>query len=316
MILPIFITRTEKFLAQRSTEAKAQRRKVVSICRSVFFRFASLRVCVFALIFFLPISAQRIVFLSPDAAEASRTFAEKLAFVLDKKFRVLDKAMGEAAFFSAKAENPFNLTTDGSKAVGAAIGCDYFILVSSATLRRSSSKRHEYYESHAAIYAVSSRTGRLVHWRLLRFEALTAEESRKNLSDGATALAFELEDKLKSTTKDELAEATLPEMEEPPEEASPAAKNFRTPIPYRRIKPEYTTDAFLFDIKATVDIVVDLDKTGGILRTEIVRWAGYGLDESVEKAVRSMNWRPAMRNGKPVAMRFLLRYNFKKVEKE
>ena len=105
-------------------------------------------------------------------------------------------------------------------------------------------------------------------------------------------------------------------MEELPDDNSPAAKNFRAPIPYRRIKPEYTTDAYLYDIKATVDIMVDLGHNGSILRTEIVRWAGYGLDESVEKAVRSMKWRPAERNGKPLPMRFLLRYNFKKFGKE
>jgi hypothetical protein len=48
----------------------------------------------------------------------------------------------------------------------------------------------------------------------------------------------------------------------------------------------------------------------------ITRWAGFELDESVAKAVRSMNWRPAERNGKPLPVRFLLRYNFKKIEKD
>jgi hypothetical protein len=105
-------------------------------------------------------------------------------------------------------------------------------------------------------------------------------------------------------------------MEEPPDPASASVRNFRAPIPYRRIKPEYTVEAALYDIVATVDIVVDTDAAGKILRTEIVRWAGYGLDESVDKAVRSMNWRPAERNGRSIAMRFLLRYNFRKLEKE
>jgi hypothetical protein len=36
----------------------------------------------------------------------------------------------------------------------------------------------------------------------------------------------------------------------------------------------------------------------------------------VTDAVRAMNWRPAMRGGKPLPMRVLLRYNFTKVEKE
>ena len=62
--------------------------------------------------------------------------------------------------------------------------------------------------------------------------------------------------------------------------------------------------------------MVDLDANGNILRTDVVRWAGFGLDESVEKTVRSMNWRPAERNGKTLPMRFLVRYNFKKIEKD
>ena len=40
------------------------------------------------------------------------------------------------------------------------------------------------------------------------------------------------------------------------------------------------------------------------------------LDESVDKTVRAMNWRPAERNGKSLPMRFLVRYNFKKIDKE
>ncbi|MEO8042966.1 MAG: energy transducer TonB, partial [Acidobacteriota bacterium] len=84
----------------------------------------------------------------------------------------------------------------------------------------------------------------------------------------------------------------------------------------RRIKPDYTTTAFLYDVRATIDVEADVDSDGRILSTRIVRWAGFGLEDSVEKAIRSMNWRPAMRGGKPLPMRVLLRYNFTKVDKE
>ena len=72
----------------------------------------------------------------------------------------------------------------------------------------------------------------------------------------------------------------------------------------------------MYGVSGTVDIEADIDETGKISRTSIVRWAGYGLDESVERAVRTMNWRPAMRSGKPLPMRVLLRYNFTKIEKD
>ena len=80
-------------------------------------------------------------------------------------------------------------------------------------------------------------------------------------------------------------------------------------MPYKRIKPAYTRVAGFYNIRATIDVLA-----GEVTRTEVVRWTGYGLDESVVATIRSMNWRPATRNGKPLAMRVLLRYNFTKIE--
>ena len=71
----------------------------------------------------------------------------------------------------------------------------------------------------------------------------------------------------------------------------------------------------VLQLGATVDAEVSIDQNGNITEIDIVRWAGYGLDESVANAVRSMNWRPAERDGKPLPMRILLRYNFTKTEK-
>ena len=264
----------------------------------------------------IPASAQKVAVLTPDRTESSRNFAETLENELGNKLVVVNRAMSETAFSSSEPDDAFNMTVEQSKATGAAIGCNFFLLVKAKTIRRSSSKRPQYYESHAAIYAVSSRSGRLVFWSLPKYEADKPIDSQILLDDAVNQLASELANKVKAAAKSELTEPSAAELEEPPDEDTPAAKNFRAPIPYRRIKPEYTADAFLYEIKATVEILVDLDAKGSILRTEIVRWAGYGLDESVEKAVRAMNWRPAERNGKTLPMRFLLRYNFKKIEKE
>lgn len=49
---------------------------------------------------------------------------------------------------------------------------------------------------------------------------------------------------------------------------------------------------------------------------EITRRAGYGLDESVAEIIKKMQRRPALREGKPLPIRVLLRYNFKKPESE
>jgi hypothetical protein len=269
-----------------------------------------------ALIFSSTAVGQRVAVLTPEKSDASRAFSAKLEEKMGEKLTIIDDSMSEAAFAAAKMDKPFNMTAAGSRTVGTSMGCDFFILVTSDTVRRSSLRQNEYYESYAAVYAVSSRTGRLILWRLLRFEAAKPKEAEEQLANDVNVVASEIIEKLRSTMKGELTEPSAPQMEGPPDESSPAAKNFRAPIPYRRLKPEYTPDAFLYGVEATVEIVVDLGAKGAIMSTEIVRWAGYGLDESVEKTVRAMDWRPAERNGKPLAMRFLLRYNFKKLEKD
>ena len=273
-------------------------------------------VCFVVFLFVISVTAQKVAILSPDGSEASRAFAERLEDLLVSNFRIVDSSMSESAFASISADNKLNMTADESKAAGSAIGCDYFILIKADTLRRSSSKRAKYFESYAAVYAVSSRTGRLVFWGLPRLEGETLRDSQMLLDASAAPLAVEIVSRLRAAAKSELAEQPVTKMESPPDPFTSPDRSFRAPIPYRRIKPEYTADAYLYSITATIDIVVDLDERGSVLRTEIVRWAGYGLDESVEKAVRSMNWRPAERGGKPLPMRFLLRYNFKKPDKE
>jgi TonB family protein len=259
-------------------------------------------------------SGQRIAVVTPDDLEQSRMFAGKLTDQLTGHVQVLDEQLARSAFDSFHLETPFNLSTEDSKKIAAAIGCDFIVLVRSSTLRRSSSERAEYYDANAAIFLVSRRTGRLSWFGLLQREAAKPETAVQQLLDEAGPAASLLIEKIGATVNSELNEPPPPPLEEVPDAAAPAARNFRAPVPYRRVKPNYTADAAYYDIRSTVDVEVDLNADGSIAATRIVRWAGYGLERSVEQAVRSMNWRPAERNGKPLAMRFLVRYNFKKTE--
>ena len=276
------------------------------------FFFAFLRLCVFASVLTFPLLAQRIAVFVPEKNPQTEFFTNRLEISLSGKFKILDRSLSETAFRSIEKENVFNLTTVESKNIGAVVGCDYFLLVKAANQRRVSLSKDDYYESFAVIYAVSARTGRLVFWKLQTFEAEKQTDAEKFLLDSTDKLSYEISEKLKQISKEELTEKSAPKIEQIPDENSSAAKNFRPPLPFKRIKPEYTRLAYLYSIAATVDIELDLDENGAILRTEIVRWAGYGLDEAVTEAVRKMNWRPAERNGKTLPMRILLRYNFKK----
>ncbi|MEO7539486.1 MAG: energy transducer TonB [Pyrinomonadaceae bacterium] len=263
----------------------------------------------------VPGAAQRMAILTPDRAESDKVYAAKLEAGLETKFKIVDNSLSDAAYSALRVETPYNLTTEKASTLGTSIGCDFYILLRSATLRRSSFKRSEYYESYAAIYVISTRTGRLVQWKLSQFEALTPAEAEILLMKAVPYEVREITRVINSAAAAEIAELAPPAMEEPPAEDSAGSKSFRAPIPFRRIKPEYTAQAALYDVSATIEILVDLDVTGTVQRTLIVRWAGFGLDESVAKTVREMNWRPAERKGRALPMRFLLRYNFKKIEK-
>src|SRR5438552_14949344 len=93
------------------------------------------------------------------------------------------------------------------------MGCEYFVLVRGTALRRSSSARPEYYETSAAIFVVSSRTGRLAEWKLLRFEASKPERAAKMLAAAIAPFARKLAAELNEITRSELAEPPPSEME-------------------------------------------------------------------------------------------------------
>lgn len=271
----------------------------------------------FAAVLFFAASAtaQRIAIIAPDNATESAVFAEKLTDAI-KGVDVIDGEMARAAFDAVAPENAFNMTRTEARRVGSAIGCSHFVVLRSAVQRRTSFEKKEYYEAYAVVFLVSSRTGRLLLPFLRYAESSSSKEAFKTLLTEVSAMAKEIEAEAKSSVRRELAEPPQPAMEEPPDEGTPAARGFRAPVPYRRIRPEYTRTANLYDVAATVEITVDLDEKGKILRTEIERWAGFGLEASVETAVRSMNWRPAERSGKQIPMRFLLRYNFTKLPRD
>jgi protein TonB len=87
------------------------------------------------------------------------------------------------------------------------------------------------------------------------------------------------------------------------------------PRPYRRLIPAYPESAGRAEAEATVDVLVDLDASGEVVRVEIARWAGFGLDQATVDTVRQLHFFPAMRDGVAIPIRVLLRYNFRKPPK-
>lgn len=231
---------------------------------------------------------------------------------------VIDTDQTKAASAGSGFNGSLNLTLEEARNLGAAIDCDFYILAKAQVLRRSPSDGPAYFEAYASLFLVSTRTGKLIRWERLDFRRSTPAEAEKILlaALAAPGTRHRYHVDIRRTEEDEReARARAVEVGTPvievmsDDEASSAT---RPPRPYRRTKPSYPEAAAHDNIEATVDVLADIDEKGEVRHTEIARWAGYGLDESVVSTVKQMHFFPAMRDGRAIPMRVLLRYNFRK----
>ena len=259
--------------------------------------------------------AQTFAIVEPADTEQGRELTERLRGRIIQNVRVVDLGLSLTAFRSNSPEDPYNLASEAAMDLGSAIGCRFYVILRTATVRRSSFERKEYYEAFAVYYLVSSKTGRLIFWKLDQLEDENPKVANEKLLEQVSVTAGEL---LARARQAEAVEQTGPPKGQPSEDLPDEGEDakLRPPMPYLRIKPEYTKLADYFGISAVIDVIVAIDESGAVTGTEIVRWAGFGLDESVDKAVKSMNWRPADRNGNTLPMRVLLRYNFRELAEE
>ncbi|HEV7474291.1 MAG TPA: TonB family protein [Pyrinomonadaceae bacterium] len=255
-----------------------------------------------------------------------RQAAEKLGSNLKREtgLIVMDHDQGRAAARGAGYSGSLNLSLGEARDLGAALGCDFFILGDAQVLRRSPSTGPIYFESYASIFLVSSRTGRLTTWERPNFRAQspTAAEQLLATELSGADIRRRLELSVKRAEEDERGERELttdqriPTIEDAPDDDKlAAAEGLRLPRPYRRFLPAYPEAAAVAEAEATVDVLVDLDATGEVTRVEVARWAGFGLDQSTVDSVRRLHFFPAMRHDVAVPIRVLLRYNFRKPPK-
>jgi len=276
-------------------------------------------------------AASRVAVLDFGETETGRRAAAKLAKVLARdalQITIVDQAQSRAAASGSGYQGSLNMTLAEARDLGAAIGCDFFVTGNAQTLRRSSSTNPAYYESSANVFFVHAQTGKLLFWENLDTEADTNEAAEAALLNEineqfaakfSVAIRRAQEDaQLDRRTREKTLETATetPPFEDVPEENSSAAKDFRAPQPYRRLRPRYTDEAARFEVEAIVDVTVEIDAEGKVRNVDVVRWAGYELDQSVVETVRQLHFRPATRAGRNMPVRVLLRYNFRRPPKE
>jgi len=261
---------------------------------------------------------------SPTAARVTERLTKLLVSHVtpETKLAVLDRGMSAAAARGVGYAGSLNLTLAEARALGSAAGCDFYFAGDAQTIRRSSSERPVYFESYASVFIVSAWTGRLVVWDRPAAEAGTAEEAERALLAAVGRRADTYAATVAEAAGREGRERFAPP--EPPttsvidlstDEGAAVNADLREPAPYRRLRPAYTDAAARAEAEATVDASVEIGAEGEVGDVRIVRWAGYGLDEEVVATVRRMHFRPAERDGERVAVRVLLRYNFRRPPK-
>jgi TonB family protein len=255
-----------------------------------------------------------------------RLAADKLASSLKHEtgISILDRDQVRAAALGAGYVGSLNLSLNEARDLGAVLGSDFFILGDAQTLRRSPSTGAVYFESYASVFLVSARTGRLNAWERPNFRADTPAAAEQLLLSALSGpdLRRRFELATKRAQEDERGERALttdqriPIIEVSPDDDKVAeAEGLRLPRPYRRFLPGYPEAAADAEVEAIVDVFVDIDAAGEVMRVEVARWAGFGLDQTTADTVRRLHFFPAMRNGVAVPIRVLLRYNFRKPPK-
>ena len=275
----------------------------------------------------------RIALLDFGNGPNGRRVADRLAEVMsanshattnrDDALQVIDRDWARAAALGTGYRGSLNLTLQEARDLGSAIGCDFFFTGKAGTERRSPADGPPYFESYAAIYLVSARTGKLTlwEWRSAKHPAPEGAESTLLQELVAEDALYHYRSQIQRAREDEQAERAsaiennVPVIEALSDDQGNAGNGVQAPRPFRRLKPPYPESAAHAEIEATVDVLVDIDAHGEVGRVEVARWAGYGLDQSVIDTVRQLHFFPAQRNGAAIPIRVLLRYNFRKPPK-
>ena len=248
-----------------------------------------------------------------DAGATAREIRETLAGALRGPATVLDAGLVDAALAGAGYAGSTNLTLEEARRLGRVAGADALALVVARDFERPSDNESTRWECAVGLFLVDSRSGALLRYRGVAGVGEDRATARRAACAAAQAEA--------AAWVDVVDAAERRRLEGPGPAGDPAAVDFVTNpeggadlVPPRfcqRPAPRFTDEADRMRVVATVDLIVQFNADGTYGPIDVVRWAGFGLDEASIEAVRARKFWPARRSGAPVAARALLRYNFR-----
>ncbi|HJQ70754.1 MAG TPA: energy transducer TonB [Blastocatellia bacterium] len=242
------------------------------------------------------------------------------AFARDARVVIIDGAQTRPALAAVGYDGSTNMRNDEARRLGSAMGCDFFVIGRAETLTRSERENQSHEESLIALMIVDGRGGGLALFDLITEKAMPPEASIEGAVKTIAARAPGYVEGMlayraaRSRVQPRSSSPDDP-VEEVPEQGSSHSIGFTPPEFLNRVKPEYTASADRAGVSATVEAAAVFHRDGSVGEVEVIRWAGYGLDESATRAIRQLKFKPAMRDGRAVSVRAVVRYNFRRVDR-
>jgi TonB family protein len=254
-----------------------------------------------------------IGFTESSENKIAQDFLEKLA--LDERASLIDESQIKLALSGLGYKESLNLSVEEARRTGAAIGCDFFIIGKTDAALRSETANESHGESIIGLMLVDSRSGKLAHFDFILEKAATIEAAQAKARQTLASRVNIYLEKMSEfrTARESIIPVSTELVEDMPDAESAATAGFKAPEFINRMKPEYTEEATHADITATVEANVIFKADGEIGDIELIRWAGFGLDESAVRAIHQLKFKPATRNNKAIPVRALIRYNFRRV---
>jgi TonB family protein len=87
--------------------------------------------------------------------------------------------------------------------------------------------------------------------------------------------------------------------------------NATAPVLIRKVEAQYTSEARAAKFQGTVTLTAKITTDGTPEDIRVMHSLGLGLDEKAIEAVKQWQFRPATKDGRPVAMMATLEVNFR-----
>ena len=247
-------------------------------------------------------------------AKALTDLAVKEALARDTRVSIIDPDQVAAAVRGARYDGSINLSSEAARELGAAVGCDFFVIGKAELVTRSDRENRSFVEALIGVFIVDGRGGALVLFDFIAKQEASEEHAAKSAAEALRERLSTYIDALVQwgSSRRRGAQPSGEPAEEMPDENSPRRDGFKAPEFLNRVRPDYPDEADRADISATVEARAVLSSKGEIGEIEIIRWAGYGLEASAVRAIRQLKFTPATRDGKPVSVRAVIRYNFRR----